>query len=568
MGIIKYLVELTVLPNSIDVIDFAKARIGEIQALKKDIKDAKYRGARRVFQTLPKSMRRRAASHNIKRLPTRLRLKALEEIEKDPASVQKSIKKPSCRRRNRRTKNIQEMSEKRQNDKKWLETHIWHAKRAKMANLWGYRLALHPNEKCLKSSYAASRQGTFIHDGSYHLVYEFSGERLLDFVKHMNLTEGCSEIYLESSGKLICPVVSILCQGEHLLWIFHPSAHQQAIAEIERIIAPFQISLRKLDASIFHFMGLNRFSTLSTVLQQPIKEVEDQCVLDLSVEDPRFNFPPTTSCDFTQKNTIKPVSFWNEQDRTSSNTGKSDKELNDLRSKNIIPGTKLVPTEDDPSVPVLLYTLENSTFLMMPKGWARYFWRSFIYAGARFGGLEQVKRNLQEGGTAVFPYDFPGTGAYKNWADMVEVQLKTVFDSKPKGKRVNYEKLSVNSPFKPDFSSNSAVISSSQLKQILTSPNQPSIQDNLVQGQVILLEKGCPEYNSFIFDAEGTQVIGYMTAGFQSLSKGKGSGIGSCYLGSIRPFIPDPAPSSTTIRVNIRNINSKELRPAHFIVKH
>jgi hypothetical protein len=25
-------------------------------------------------------------------------------------------------------------------DKSWLETHIWHAKRMKMENLWGYRL--------------------------------------------------------------------------------------------------------------------------------------------------------------------------------------------------------------------------------------------------------------------------------------------------------------------------------------------------------------------------------------------------------------------------------------------
>jgi hypothetical protein len=27
-----------------------------------------------------------------------------------------------------------------QGDKSWLETHIWHAKRARMQNMWGYRL--------------------------------------------------------------------------------------------------------------------------------------------------------------------------------------------------------------------------------------------------------------------------------------------------------------------------------------------------------------------------------------------------------------------------------------------
>lgn len=75
-----HFVALTVMPASIDVVDFAKARSEEIRMLKKDIEDAKYRGARRVFQTLPRAMRRRAASHNIKRLPTRLRNKAIEEV--------------------------------------------------------------------------------------------------------------------------------------------------------------------------------------------------------------------------------------------------------------------------------------------------------------------------------------------------------------------------------------------------------------------------------------------------------------------------------------------------------
>lgn len=69
------------MPNSIDVLDFAKARATEINMLKKDIEEAGSRGARRVFQTLPKAMRRRAASFNIKRLPTRLRMKAIMEVK-------------------------------------------------------------------------------------------------------------------------------------------------------------------------------------------------------------------------------------------------------------------------------------------------------------------------------------------------------------------------------------------------------------------------------------------------------------------------------------------------------
>lgn len=42
-------------------------------------------------------------------------------------------------------------------DKKWLETHIWHAKRMKMENMWGFRLVglglswknVHPDQATL-----------------------------------------------------------------------------------------------------------------------------------------------------------------------------------------------------------------------------------------------------------------------------------------------------------------------------------------------------------------------------------------------------------------------------------
>jgi len=39
--------------------------------------------------------------------------------------------------------------ERRQRQHKWLETHIWHAKRMFMNNLWGYKLVSYSIERCL-----------------------------------------------------------------------------------------------------------------------------------------------------------------------------------------------------------------------------------------------------------------------------------------------------------------------------------------------------------------------------------------------------------------------------------
>jgi ribonuclease P/MRP protein subunit POP1 len=66
---------------------------------------------------------------------------------------------------------------KRQRDKAWLETHIWHAKRAHMADKWGYRLAVTPTEKSYRPSFRASQRGAIVHDASYFGVIELKGKQ-------------------------------------------------------------------------------------------------------------------------------------------------------------------------------------------------------------------------------------------------------------------------------------------------------------------------------------------------------------------------------------------------------
>lgn len=65
-------------------------------------------------------------------------------------------KRPS-RRHRRRPKNLLEEYQRRQRKHVWLETHIWHAKRFKMEDRWGYRLPLHSTDKGIKASYRATQ---------------------------------------------------------------------------------------------------------------------------------------------------------------------------------------------------------------------------------------------------------------------------------------------------------------------------------------------------------------------------------------------------------------------------
>lgn len=77
-------------------------------------------------------------------------------------------------------------------DKTWLETHIWHAKRFHLANLWRYRLALSPTLKSHRPAHRAAHRSATIHDASYFGTIELVGARedLLAVLKRMTGGDG------------------------------------------------------------------------------------------------------------------------------------------------------------------------------------------------------------------------------------------------------------------------------------------------------------------------------------------------------------------------------------------
>ncbi|TFK40578.1 NUC188 domain-containing protein [Crucibulum laeve] len=160
------------LPSAIDVEKFAEARAFEINAMQTAIKTAGASSTQRAWQALPRHLRRRAASHDIRRVPLRLRERARAEM--DPVrkkALGRSMPKRGKGKRISRTESFL----KRQCDKYWLETHLWHAKRMKMENMWGYRLAMHPTEKAFRPSHRASIHGSIVHDASYYALVELKG---------------------------------------------------------------------------------------------------------------------------------------------------------------------------------------------------------------------------------------------------------------------------------------------------------------------------------------------------------------------------------------------------------
>ncbi|XP_034619247.1 ribonucleases P/MRP protein subunit POP1 isoform X1 [Trachemys scripta elegans] len=172
------------MPKYVTASTFAQARAAEINAMLKAVTQKSSNSL--VFQTLPRHMRRRAMSHNIKRLPRRLREIARKEAEK-AVHQKKEHSKNKCRKARRRHVNLVVEFNRRQKKNIWLETHIWHAKRFHMVKKWGYCLGDRPTTKSYRACYRAMTKHCLLQDLSYYCCLELNGkeEELLKVLARM-----------------------------------------------------------------------------------------------------------------------------------------------------------------------------------------------------------------------------------------------------------------------------------------------------------------------------------------------------------------------------------------------
>ncbi|KAL3460664.1 ribonucleases P/MRP protein subunit POP1-domain-containing protein [Aspergillus heterothallicus] len=223
--------------GELDIAAYLKAREFEIRSLETGIQKSKAALSSRAFQQVPRSLRRRTASHNVKRVPSRLRARAKREmIEDNTPTVTARRRKPTeimrirletarrlqilnsktkakrvalkAKRTKEDAKALQEAGshhysiaprvpkikknklsrppppeskyKKRQRIKTWLPTHMYHAKRAHMTTskdpLWRFALPLSPTERSYRPTHRASgARGAVAWDMSYISTIQLEG---------------------------------------------------------------------------------------------------------------------------------------------------------------------------------------------------------------------------------------------------------------------------------------------------------------------------------------------------------------------------------------------------------
>ncbi|CAG9940707.1 unnamed protein product [Clonostachys rosea f. rosea IK726] len=220
--------------GELDLQAFVAAHEFEIRALEQSMATSKATGTSRAFQKLPRGLRRRTASHNPKRVPKRLRARAMKEMAEDntptvesrrraPRTTRARLRAETAKklgilaaRQKRKRSGEQQASNsgetstgadkaegtrrrpklrtnllndppkppskfrKRQLNKTWLPTHAWHAKRARMTEpknpLWRFALPLTPNEKIYRPVHRMQGdRGAVFWDMSYISTISLSG---------------------------------------------------------------------------------------------------------------------------------------------------------------------------------------------------------------------------------------------------------------------------------------------------------------------------------------------------------------------------------------------------------
>ncbi|KAF5389250.1 hypothetical protein D9757_003446 [Collybiopsis confluens] len=564
--------KLKPIPGAIDVEKFAEARAFEINALKSAIQTTKwdthhallpesnyepFRSASttRAWQVLPRHLRRRAASHNPRRVPLRLRDKARAEM--DPVR-KKALGRTLPKLGKKRRPPLDVKFLKRQRNKRWLETHIWHAKRMKMEDMWGYRLAVTPTEKAFRPSHRASIHGSILHDASYQSLVELKGPE----ATLRSVLEVCCDPQLPSPGAprftlgvrvantfiyepkaypycLICPIIvmwrarlshtatlgSKKGKGKgkekqaqpnppndlRTVWIrFHPSVYSEVFSALRSSISQVledtsagnsivdvQLTDIRGEVGIFEIMGPQSSQILRGALSPVMANAGDEfkkfwgllrnlqssgsvptdMIAGFTVNDPRLKFPPknakvelptgdiiSSSMPVAPSANLAVCNLWDQNIRNSlKNPRYQTKEINERRSKNLVPGTFLNPLRTDDRIPVMLIqtSVEDRDFkdtegihgwtLIFPAGWCMSFLQQLTFTGTRVAGQREHKTQGFEAGTTYFPSDFPSVEAYDTYAATKAEKDEAKWTRTPPAKRVNYAKIGTRSPWKPDW---------------------------------------------------------------------------------------------------------------------
>lgn len=556
----------------VKVADLAKRCDPAISEMIKNMENSKP-GHKRVFQKLSNHLRRRAMSYDIKKVPKKMRKSVEEQVA--GAAEAKARNKPSGRDPNQFRAHGRELCKHRNEKHKWLETHLWHAKRFHIKDLWGWKIPYSPTMKGTRSMIRQTSETSTLRDISYTNIIDIKGsletinERLQSMVAPDTYIEpslrSLFELDLYPPNKYpecaIGPAQFYRISGDHLWCICHPLLTSVIISSLEGL----QVRSLEGEINIFELFGPKSTENILKALP-PNKENSEQLVNTLyslkgpGTVPPGFSIsyissdPRSVPSEYTREVTGTPVDIFSQPDLVQS---LSDSSLFNGCSECPIPSNQnfnaeraklLFPSADGPTGRLPLILIQRVTFskfgsswiMILPFGTGAAAWRSLVKTGARAIGLEESRLIELESNKFAFPQSRPETEeGFKEWTrEMLELTKEN--NSKPPGKRIDLSFFEFPTPF------------------YLT---KEPIDDAFARVKIVCCRRGSPSRFAILYVPEKEDIesigkvielkgerkrIGVVSDGRNSLLAGKGKGIGF-----VNSLSFEELPSSFDLSINV-----------------
>ncbi|KAG2370619.1 hypothetical protein C9374_014739 [Naegleria lovaniensis] len=319
----------------------------------------------RVFQRLPRHLRRRAMSKVPHLLPRHLRNAAIREMNLPKRVRQRKRRKDMKRKQQRKdfvvnVKQLPALNGEANTKAFRLSTHIFHAKRMKMEDKWGMRLPVkHITDKIFRNGYRYIRRHCTIHERSYMVCLQVdfntagNVEKLLKSMMNIHIDssllfhndylvgkrEGSFEWkdkhnFTISTVEFLVRPKTVTFNGASeesiMIWI-HPSSLPEGYRHLEQLV-------KDLNGDIYHRNDLSRMERMKTDIQMATSLPVDM-VLSFMAKHPIYTSSfNTTFEDFKKESQLIATAIAPSLSYTSSQSSSKDnaKSLNSLQKKSMV----------------------------------------------------------------------------------------------------------------------------------------------------------------------------------------------------------------------------------------
>jgi ribonuclease P/MRP protein subunit POP1 len=206
---------------------FADARSAELTHFEAALENKQRDANRTPMQTVAKHMRRRAMSHNRFRVPSRIRAlngRFMKDNEKHILACRKHARNSKLILLHYFKRSLRPGQAPAFTRHKWLETHLWHARRMAMAVYHGYKIADRCRQKAFRVSAAFSQHNCVVYDKSYYCLLRVEGPKALELrLLSAEIVRGKEKAcQVANMGRDIGEVTFLKCSADAFLIIADP----------------------------------------------------------------------------------------------------------------------------------------------------------------------------------------------------------------------------------------------------------------------------------------------------------------------------------------------------------